>query len=97
MVTAAVASHFWAAVEDCLVTFHQVNRREAAEKVTSLWRRLPTTKADSPSEFADMIYHAEPWQIACNLANQDLPIAEYQAAYQELLARNGLTPSPVTA
>ena len=90
MVTAAVAPHFWAAVEDCLVTFHQLKRCEAAEKVTSLWRRLPTALDDSNPAFSDMIYHAEPWQIACNLADHDLPIAGHQRAYRALLIRNGL-------
>ena len=63
MVQIAAASHFWAAVQDCLVTFHQFEPREAAEKVTSLWRRLPS--AANGSDFSEMIYHAEPWQIAC--------------------------------
>jgi hypothetical protein len=90
MITAAIAPHFWAAVEDCLVTFHQLNPSDAAEKVMSLWRRLPTALQDSDPAFSDMIYHAEPWQIACNLVNRDLPIAEYQPKYQALLLRNGL-------
>jgi hypothetical protein len=37
-----------------------------------------------------MIYHAEPWQIACNLAEQDLPIADHEPAYREILKRSGL-------
>ncbi len=41
MSTAVFAPHFWAAVEDCLVTFHELKPFEAAQKVTSLWRRLP--------------------------------------------------------
>jgi hypothetical protein len=90
MVAASVVPHFWAAVEDCLVTFHQLKRCDAAEKVTSLWRRLPTVLDDSNPAFSEMIYHAEPGQIACNLASHDLPIAEYQTAYQALLERNGL-------
>lgn len=93
MVPAAVAPHFWAAVEDCLVTFHHLQPCEAAEKVTSLWRRLPTSLDGSNPAFSEMIYHAEPWQIACNLANQDLPIAGHQEAYRALLIRNGLTAS----
>jgi hypothetical protein len=91
MAIAEVVPRFWAAVEDCLVTFHHLKRCEAAEKVTSLWRRLPTALDDSSPAFADMIYHAEPWRIACNLADHDLPIAEYQPAYQALLIRNGLS------
>jgi hypothetical protein len=90
MDTAAGAPHFWSAVEDCLVTFHQLARAEAAEMVTNLWRRLPTALDGANRGFEDMIYHAEPWQIACNLAERDLPIAEHQAAYHALLVRNGL-------
>ncbi len=90
MMVHSIAPHFWTAVEDCLVTFHNVPRCTAAEKVTGLWRNLPSSIDDSRSAFSDMIYHAEPWQIACNLAGQDLPIAAYQQQYQALLAQNGL-------
>ena len=90
MFAAAVAPHFWAAVEECLVTFHERRPCEAAEMVTSLWRRLPTTLDNSAPSFGDMIYHAEAWQIACNLANDDLSISDHKQEYQALLARNGL-------
>jgi hypothetical protein len=73
-----------------LVTFHQLDRPEAAEMVTSLWRRLPTAQDCAHPGFEDMIYHAEPWQIACNLANSDLLIDGHQETYQSLLVRNGL-------
>ena len=62
---------FWAAVEDCLVTFHNVKRDAAAGMVTSLWPRLPKS-------------------IACNLAEQDLPIAPQQAEYESVLKRYNL-------
>lgn len=92
MVQASAASHFWAAVEDCLVSFHHFEREKAAEKVTKLWRQLPkgpVPKCNEPS-FEDMIYHAEPWYIACNLAESDLPIANYQVEYRDILRRNQL-------
>jgi len=60
------------------------------EKVICLWRGLPTKLEGSGSAFSDMIYHAEPWQIACNLAGKDLEVAEHRQAYQALLVRNGL-------
>lgn len=91
METATLAPHFWAAVEDCLMTFHQRSRCEAAEMVLNLFRRLPTTEVGSDPAFGEMIYHAEPWQIACNLADNDLPISEHQQAYENLLQKNGLT------
>jgi hypothetical protein len=92
MVQASTASHFWAAVEDCLVNFHRLERGAAAEKVTTLWRQLPkgpNGKCDEPS-FEDMIYHAEPWYIACNLAGEDLPLTEYESRYQDVLRQNEL-------
>ena len=90
MVAATSAAHFWAAVEDCLVTFHQFRRCEAADKVTSLWRRLPAAVEDSNPAFSDMIYHAEPWQIACNLADREMAIGQRKKQYQALLIWNGL-------
>lgn len=80
---------FWAAVEDCLVSFHQINRSEAAEKVNSLGRGL-TAYSDEKLRFSGMIYHAEAWQIACNLASHDLPIGQHQKEYDALLAQHGL-------
>jgi hypothetical protein len=90
MLTAAVAPHFWTAVEDCLVTFHGLTQCEAAGRVTGFWRRLPNTVDHSEPTFSDMIYHAEPWQIACNLAEKDLPIADHEPKYREILKRSGL-------
>jgi hypothetical protein len=92
MVQASAAAHFWSAVEDCLVHFHQFERDKAAERVTALWRQLPRgpeAKCNEPS-FDDMIYHAEPWQIACNLTGRDLPLDRYQSEYREVLRRNQL-------
>ncbi|HEY3454496.1 MAG TPA: hypothetical protein VGK64_07815 [Bryobacteraceae bacterium] len=92
MVQASTASHFWATVEDCLVNFHHFERDKAAERVTTLWRQLPKgpeAKCDEPS-FEDMIYHAEPWYIACNLAENDLPLTQYQSEYRNILRQNQL-------
>jgi hypothetical protein len=92
MVQASAAAHFWSAVEDCLVHFHQFERSKAAERVTALWRQLPQgpEAGCKESSFDDMIYHAEPWYIACNLAEADLPLAEYQSNYREILRQNHL-------
>jgi hypothetical protein len=92
MVQASTASHFWSAVEDCLVNFHQFDRDKAAEKVIATWRRLPAgpeTKCFE-SSFEDMIYHAEPWYIACNIAGQELSLGHYQLQYADVLQRNHL-------
>ena len=92
MVSANTAGHFWAAVEDCLVQFHDMERGQAATKVTELWRRLPAGPEPRCGEppLDEMIYHAEPWYVACNLAGEEPALKAYQAAYTGILKRNGL-------
>jgi hypothetical protein len=98
MVATTQAAEFWAAVEDCLVEFHNFTRPEAAQKVTDLWRRLSDvahslcsdSQNSASNRFADMIYHAEPWYIACNLAENEIPIGAQQGAYDNILRRNHL-------
>jgi len=99
MIGANLAAEFWAAVEDCLVSFHCFSRNDAAGKVTEAWRRLATLdSATSPGEtdrepqdsFQDMIYHAEPWYLACNLANQEKDLSHYRLQYEQILKQNHL-------
>jgi hypothetical protein len=98
MVGSKQAADFWAAVEDCLVQFHRISRGSAAEKVTDLWRRLgnltlPPAKENggTGTQFDDMIYHAEPWYIACNLAEKEIPLDERnRGVYQQILRQNHL-------
>jgi hypothetical protein len=92
MVDSRLAASFWSAVKDCLITFHHFPPGDAAEKVDEFAMALsraplPATEGD----FVDMVYHSEPWHIACNLAQSDLPLLENSQAYQEILSRNGLS------
>jgi hypothetical protein len=91
MVDSRLAASFWSAVKDCLVTFHRFSPGEAAEKVSQFW--LSLSSAPPPARetgFEDMVYHSEPWYIACNLAESDLPLVPNLHAYREILSRNGL-------
>jgi hypothetical protein len=89
---------FWATVEDCLMDFHGLTKAAAAEKVTDFWRRLrdisvPNTgeRKEKPDQaFDDLIYHAEPWHLACNLAGKDTPLEPNRIAYEGILKRNHL-------
>ncbi len=92
MVQTGLASNFWTAVEDCLVTCHHFERDAAADTVTGLRRRLPegpTVKCDKLS-LEDMIYHSEPGYIACNLAQEELSLTQHQEAYESILRANQL-------
>jgi hypothetical protein len=94
MAKARLVAGFWAAVEDCLVQIHQIPRPEAALKITGLLRRLAnissTISEKAGPTFDDMIYHEEPWYIACNLANSEKPLEQHRAAYEQILKANQL-------
>jgi len=92
MVQPNLTSRFWSVVEDCLVDFHHLERKLAAEKVTTLWTKLPggpEPNGQQPS-LDDIIYHAEPWYIACNLAGHELRISDNESGYREILRKNQL-------
>jgi hypothetical protein len=92
MVDASLSVGFWHAVADCLVEFHQVPRVTADELVKDLLRRLSAaTETVELSRFRDMIYHEEPWYIACNLAGESLPLERFWQPYRTIVVRNGLT------
>lgn len=90
-----LAAPFWAVVQDCLVQFHSFSRGAAENTVTDLRRRLrrlklPPAKKGQHS-FRQMIYHAEPWYIACNLAENELLLDKTtRSAYERILRQNHL-------
>lgn len=98
-VTPALAGLYWTVVEDCLVKFHSFSREDAVKRVRDYLNRLATHLASLPwnavnseeqHKYDDMIYHEEPWYVACNLAQTQIPIESYVAAYHEILRRNHL-------
>jgi hypothetical protein len=92
MVGMEVVSGFWDAVRACLVKFHHLSQIEADRKVDELWARLArleSGKAEMPRE-DDLIYHEQPWYIACNLVNCDKPLAPHRTAYKQILEQNHL-------
>jgi hypothetical protein len=40
--------------------------------------------------YDDMIYHAEPWDIACNLANNPIRVGPKSREYDRILQQNRL-------
>jgi hypothetical protein len=70
----------------------------AGERVTEFRRRLENISIPSAYEggsepdpaLADMIYHAEPWYLACNLAGEDIPLEPNRIPYQDILVKNHL-------
>jgi hypothetical protein len=92
MLSPLLKSAFWITVEDCLISFHKHSRQTAAEQVDGYRRRL-LQSANSIGQdqwMEDLIYHSEPWQLACDLANNNLDRDYYRAEYAQILTRNGL-------
>jgi hypothetical protein len=91
MVDASLSVGFWQTVKDCLVEFHQMPRAAADDRVRDLLRKLSAAaETAEPSTCRDMIYHEEPWYIACNLAGASMPLEPFWMHYREIVARNGL-------
>jgi hypothetical protein len=88
----------WAVVEHCLVEIHGLSRRDARQRVAWLLEDLASTP---PALDSEIIYHAEQFDIACNLAGRDLDRAEHDQTYRRILLRPcagvGLDPAEVVA
>ncbi len=83
---------YWGAVEDCLVHFHQLSKPMAHGKTNALRRKLASLPTDID---ADIIYHDEPFYVACDIAGMhDIPdqerlLGQSRAEYQSLMDQRG--------
>jgi hypothetical protein len=92
MLNPVLKSSFWITIEDCLISFHNHSQQSAAELVDGYRRRLlhSANTIGQDQWMEDLIYHSEPWQLACDLANNNLDRDYYRAEYTQILTRNGL-------
>ena len=82
---------FWDLVLECLVEFHGLNHADAYQNSAKLRGRLrESSRPDDMLYPSDMVYHEEPFYIACSLTDQHLKLedAEYRMRYQEDLAKS---------
>lgn len=93
MVEPQVAESFWAVVKECLIQFHGFSHVAAVARVADVRSRLDQLASSSSEEikrgertFDGMIYHEEPWYIACNLAGKEIPLTPNRAAYEQIIA-----------
>jgi hypothetical protein len=76
---------FWSVVEECLREFHHLSPVDAVEKGRELRRKL---KAAPPGIMGELIYHDEPFDVACELAGRHLDLGQYRAQYDAILSRH---------
>jgi len=80
---------FWEVTRDCLIRFHGLAPADATARVAKL--RADLDAVQLPGD--PMIYHDEPFNVACNLARRELDrfVPEVAEEYYRMLER----PSPV--
>lgn len=76
---------FWDVVMDCLVEFHQLALPVAQGRVSPLRAQIDQPP---PGIDGDLIYHDEPFDVACRLAGKDLDLAQYRTRYDQILRRH---------
>lgn len=89
-------SPFWHQVVACLVQFHD-RKPEVAYALVAKYRRTLASLEMRPitTEFdsmrcdgirADMVEHDEPFNVACQLAENSLNLDEYWERYEQLMS-----------
>jgi hypothetical protein len=71
---------FWQAVSSCLIQFHRFDEKQANEAVDT-YQRSVVSKMTSPR----LIFHEEPFYLACDISEEELPLAKFREAYDHLL------------
>ncbi|MBM4047400.1 MAG: hypothetical protein FJ279_20025 [Planctomycetes bacterium] len=85
MIDSISRDRFWMVVEDCLVTFHALSRDEARKRTQELRVRIERDPTGMPSE---MVYHAEPFDVACDIAEKPQELPENRQEYDAILSRH---------
>ena len=83
MIDSDAKNRFWQIVEECLVTIHGLQRDEARRKRVALRERLESPPTGMSSE---ILYHAEPFDIACDIAKQPRERSDYREQYNQILS-----------
>jgi hypothetical protein len=82
-------SYYWKTTEDCLVEFHGFSRTSAIASTDGYRIRLDeAAKEAGPEWMEDLVFHQDPFNLACDLTGNDLPWDEHRTAYQRIMARN---------
>ena len=72
--------HFWSVVRECLRRFHACCASSALTEATRLRKKVN----GMPMEQMELFYHAEPFDVACNLANNPLNVEDHLAEYLKI-------------
>ena len=85
MIDTKAKETFWKVVEECLIAFHSLAKSEAHRRTLNLRTRIESAPAGMLS---DIFYHAEPFDVACDIAGMPLDPAQYRQQYEPILHRH---------
>lgn len=68
---------YWHVVQRCLTEFHGFTREVARKKV----RHCQTEVEQLPRATAELFFHAEPFDVACRIAERELDVTPLLARY----------------
>jgi hypothetical protein len=75
-------SPYWEAVKLCLMEFHGYDESRASDEVLSYEHDIAKTMKNP-----FLVFHEEPFHLACNLSNHQLELSEFREEYDSLLAK----------
>lgn len=84
MIDPKAAEAFWQVVKACLTKFHGFSESEAEEASMSFRKRIESPPTGLSSE---IFYHAEPFDVACDVASKPHPLnfSDYRDQYNLIL------------
>lgn len=82
MIDKKAVDAFWHVVKECLVQFHGFSESDADKQSATLRMRIESPPTGMSS---DMFYHAEPFDVACDIAEKQLDLSKYRQQYYVLL------------
>ena len=72
--------HFWCVVRECIRRFHGRRASSTLAAATRLRKKVNAM----PVEQMELFYHAEPFDVACNLADAPLDVKEHLHEYLKI-------------
>lgn len=80
---------FWDVVAECLLKFHSMKYDKACKRIADFKRQLRELPPALREDVIAMTYHAEPFDVACDLAQKELNFEEYREVYNSILQSYG--------
>jgi hypothetical protein len=72
--------HFWSVVRQCIRRFHAQCSSSTLTKATRLRKKVNGMRVEQ----MELFYHAEPFDVACNLARNPLDVKDHLDEYLEI-------------